>query len=101
MVREEWTAEVFDLELLRYQNIEEEMVQLLQLAIDCTAQYPDKRPSMSEVVRRIEELRRAQSEDHDESQQLGAVGIDNEDDGSSKRTDLVDGSGRPPASLLD
>ncbi|KAJ8646759.1 hypothetical protein MRB53_008507 [Persea americana] len=101
VVREEWTAEVFDLELLRYQNIEEEMVQLLQLAIDCTAQYPDKRPSMSEVVRRIDELRRTQSEDHDESQQLGAVGIDNEDDGFSKRTDLVDGSGHPPTSRLD
>ncbi|RVW52506.1 putative inactive receptor kinase RLK902 [Vitis vinifera] len=39
IVREEWTSEVFDLELLRYQNVEEEMVQLLQLAIDCTAQY--------------------------------------------------------------
>ncbi|XP_042503462.1 probable inactive receptor kinase At1g48480 [Macadamia integrifolia] len=58
VVREEWTSEVFDLELLRYQNVEEEMVQLLQLATDCCAQYPDKRPSMTEVTRRIEELRR-------------------------------------------
>ncbi|KAF5179635.1 Leucine-rich repeat receptor-like protein kinase pxc1 [Thalictrum thalictroides] len=57
VVREEWTAEVFDLELLRYQNTEEEMVQLLQLAIDCAAQYPDKRPTMTEVIRRIEEIR--------------------------------------------
>lgn len=38
--REEWTSEVFDVELLRYNNVEEEMVQLLQLAIDCVAQYP-------------------------------------------------------------
>ena len=59
IVREEWTSEVFDLELLRYQNVEEEMVQLLQLAIDCTAQYPDKRPAMSEVTKRIEELSRS------------------------------------------
>ncbi|XP_043705677.1 probable inactive receptor kinase RLK902 [Telopea speciosissima] len=59
VVREEWTSEVFDLELLRNQNVEEEMVQLLQLAIDCCAQYPDKRPSMVEVTRRIEELRRS------------------------------------------
>ncbi|PWA74586.1 receptor-like kinase 1 [Artemisia annua] len=56
-VKEEWTSEVFDLELLRYQNVEEEMVQLLQLAIDCAAQYPDNRPTMSEVTSRIEELR--------------------------------------------
>lgn len=64
VVREEWTSEVFDLELLRYQNVEEDMVQLLQLAVDCVAQYPDKRPSMSEVVHRIEELCRS-SPDHD------------------------------------
>ncbi|CAK8579777.1 unnamed protein product [Lathyrus sativus] len=63
VVREEWTSEVFDLELLRYQNVEEEMVQLLQLAVDCAAQYPDKRPSMSEVVRSIEELRRSSLKD--------------------------------------
>lgn len=59
IVREEWTSEVFDLELLRYQSVEEEMVQLLQLAVDCAAQYPDKRPSMSEATRRIEELCRS------------------------------------------
>jgi hypothetical protein len=59
VVREEWTVEVFDLELLRYQNVEEDMVQLLQLAIDCTAQYPDKRPTMSDVVSQIEELCRS------------------------------------------
>ncbi|KAL0425216.1 UNVERIFIED_CONTAM: putative inactive receptor kinase [Sesamum radiatum] len=64
VVREEWTSEVFDLELLRYQNVEDEMVQLLQLGIDCTAQYPDNRPSISEVARRIEELRRSSLRDN-------------------------------------
>ncbi|KAG8096971.1 hypothetical protein GUJ93_ZPchr0013g37710 [Zizania palustris] len=59
VVREEWTAEVFDQELLSYQNIEEEMVQLLQLAIDCSAQHPDRRPAMSEVAARIDEIRRS------------------------------------------
>ncbi|CDO98323.1 unnamed protein product [Coffea canephora] len=66
IVREEWTSEVFDLELLRYQNLEEEMVQLLQLAIDCAAQYPDNRPSMSEVANRIQELRRSSVRDYQE-----------------------------------
>ncbi|XP_071717529.1 probable inactive receptor kinase At1g48480 [Rutidosis leptorrhynchoides] len=75
-VKEEWTSEVFDLELLRYQNLEEEMVQLLQLAIDCAAQYPDNRPTMSEVTSRIEELRRSsllRVDDHDSNrvQDLG------------------------------
>ncbi|TYI93587.1 hypothetical protein E1A91_D02G145300v1 [Gossypium mustelinum] len=63
VVREEWTSEVFDLELLRYQNVEEEMVQLLQLAVDCAAQYPDKRPTMSQVRSRIEELRQSSLRD--------------------------------------
>ncbi|XP_058108280.1 probable inactive receptor kinase At1g48480 [Magnolia sinica] len=95
VVREEWTAEVFDLELLRYQSVEEDMVQLLQLAIDCAAQYPDNRPSMSEVSRRIEELCRSSlPQDHDGNQHS----ID--DDGSSRRTNPVDGSGPPPPSSL-
>ncbi|GAV78929.1 Pkinase domain-containing protein/LRR_1 domain-containing protein/LRRNT_2 domain-containing protein/LRR_8 domain-containing protein [Cephalotus follicularis] len=68
IVREEWTSEVFDLELLRYQNVGEEMVQLLQLAIDCAAQYPDKRPSISHVTRRIEELCRSSMRDDQDPQ---------------------------------
>ncbi|GER26221.1 leucine-rich repeat protein kinase family protein [Striga asiatica] len=56
VVREEWTAEVFDMELLRYQSVEEDMVQLLQLAVDCTANYPDLRPDMVEVVARVEDV---------------------------------------------
>lgn len=58
MVREEWTSEVFDMELLRNGNVEDEMVQLLQLAIDCAAQHPDSRPHMTDVAARIEEIRR-------------------------------------------
>ncbi|CAL5445297.1 unnamed protein product [Camellia sinensis] len=68
IVKEEWTSEVFDIELLRYQSVEDEMVQLLQLAIDCAAQYPDNRPSMSDVTRRIEELCRSSSQEYQDPQ---------------------------------
>lgn len=88
IVREEWTSEVFDLELLRFQSVEEDMVQLLQLAIDCTAQYPDKRPSMTEVTRQIEELCRSSSSSRETETPLGH--------------DLEDvNSGAPPASVKE
>lgn len=57
VVREEWTAEVFDLELMRYKDIEEEMVGLLQIAMVCTTAAPDQRPRMSHVIKMIEEIR--------------------------------------------
>ncbi|CAL5368284.1 unnamed protein product [Camellia sinensis] len=90
VVREEWTAEVFDLELLRYQNVEEEMVQLLQLAIDCVAQYPDKRPSMAEVNAQIEELCRSSLQ----QQQQNPFG-DIMNDADEQKAHSVD-SGAPP-----
>lgn len=62
VVHEEWTSEVFDMELLRYQSVEEEMAELLQLGVNCTAQYPDQRPTMSMVVAKIEELQRSSVE---------------------------------------
>ncbi|XP_010265063.1 PREDICTED: probable leucine-rich repeat receptor-like protein kinase At1g68400 [Nelumbo nucifera] len=57
VVREEWTAEVFDLELMRYKDIEEEMVGLLQIAMACTSVSPEQRPKMGHVVKMIEEIR--------------------------------------------
>ncbi|KAK6913526.1 Protein kinase domain [Dillenia turbinata] len=94
VVREEWTAEVFDVELLRYQNVEEDMVQLLQLAIDCTAQYPDQRPSMTEVTTRIEELCHSGLQKEQDPEFIDAV------DGSSERTHTVDSGAQPPSSAV-
>lgn len=75
VVREEWTTEVFDEELLRYRNNEEEMVQLLTIAMKCVFVLPDQRPTMQEVVRMIEAI------NHNHSQ------IDEGLSQSSKRSD--------------
>ncbi|XAR71853.1 Non-specific serine/threonine protein kinase [Bertholletia excelsa] len=56
VVREEWTAEVFDPDLTKYPHVEEEMVQMLQIALACVAKALDTRPTMDEVVRMIEEI---------------------------------------------
>ncbi|KAG0563779.1 hypothetical protein M758_8G055500 [Ceratodon purpureus] len=56
IVREEWTAEVFDLELMRYQNIEGEMVSMLQIAMKCVDPVPERRPKMSHVLSMLEDV---------------------------------------------
>ncbi|KAG2617147.1 hypothetical protein PVAP13_3NG178757 [Panicum virgatum] len=57
VVREEWTAEVFDAELLLMGgSAEEEMVALLQVAMACVSTAPDARPDAPDVVRMIEEI---------------------------------------------
>ncbi|XP_042486241.1 probable inactive receptor kinase At2g26730 [Macadamia integrifolia] len=63
VVREEWTAEVFDVELMRYHNIEEEMVQLLQIAMACVSTVPDQRPDIRDVVRMMEDMNRPDTDD--------------------------------------
>ena len=62
VVREEWTAEVFDLELLRYPNIEEEMVEMLQIGLSCVVRMPEQRPIMPDVVKMVEEIRQVSTE---------------------------------------
>ncbi|CAK9185099.1 unnamed protein product [Ilex paraguariensis] len=58
VVREEWTAEVFDVELLRYPNIEEEMVEMLQIGMTCVTRMPEQRPKMQDVMKMVEGIRR-------------------------------------------
>nr|XP_017253719.1 PREDICTED: leucine-rich repeat receptor-like protein kinase PXC1 [Daucus carota subsp. sativus] len=70
VVKDEWTPEVFDKELLRYKNIEKELIAMLRVAMVCVVPQPEKRPTMSEVAKLIEDIRVEESplgEDYDES----------------------------------
>ncbi|KAJ7971478.1 LRR receptor-like kinase [Quillaja saponaria] len=84
VVKEEWTAEVFDQELLRYKNIEEELVSMLHVGLACVVTQPEKRPTMAEVAKLIEEIRVEQSplgEDYDESRNSLSPSLATTEDG--------------------
>ncbi|CAH2049278.1 unnamed protein product [Thlaspi arvense] len=51
---------VSDLELLRFPNIEEEMVEMLQIGLACATRIPDQRPKMADVLRRVEDIRQSE-----------------------------------------
>ncbi|PIN12876.1 Ca2+/calmodulin-dependent protein kinase, EF-Hand protein superfamily [Handroanthus impetiginosus] len=53
---DELTAEMFDVQLLRYPHDKEAMVQVLQIALDCVAIVPERRPRMPEIVKMLEEI---------------------------------------------
>ncbi|KAK3118386.1 hypothetical protein QOZ80_9BG0698290 [Eleusine coracana subsp. coracana] len=88
VVREEWTAEVFDVELLRYRDIEEEMVAMLHVGLACVAEVPEQRPVMEDVVRMVESVPVDQSpapEDRDVSVTSPSVGVTTDDGGGDGR----------------
>jgi hypothetical protein len=55
----------------RYPNIEEEMVEMLQIAMSCVARMPEQRPKMADVARMIEEVRRYDSETRPSVEEVG------------------------------
>ncbi|KAG6550472.1 hypothetical protein Mapa_007946 [Marchantia paleacea] len=59
VVKEEWTSEVFDVEIIKgaAPHQEEEMMNTLQLALVCVNTAPSSRPEMEDVVRQLEEIR--------------------------------------------
>ncbi len=70
-MREEWTSEVFDIELMQYKNIEEDMVSMLQTAMLCIEPLPERRPQMDQVVALLEKLCTVeQSPAHDHSSSI-------------------------------
>ncbi|OWM67089.1 probably inactive leucine-rich repeat receptor-like protein kinase IMK2 [Punica granatum] len=57
LVKEEWTTEVFDLELMRDATaIGDELLNTLKLALHCVDPSPTSRPEVQEVLQQLEEI---------------------------------------------
>ncbi|CAI9104004.1 OLC1v1002606C1 [Oldenlandia corymbosa var. corymbosa] len=55
-VREEWTAEIFDVEIAVQRSANHGMLKLLQIAMKCCERSPENRPEINEVVREVESI---------------------------------------------
>ncbi|XP_057465755.1 probable LRR receptor-like serine/threonine-protein kinase At4g31250 [Actinidia eriantha] len=75
-VREEWTAEIFDLEILGQGSANHAMLRLLEIAVQCCDRAPEKRPEMGEVVREVESITVAVDSEDDENVSLDRSLID-------------------------
>jgi len=65
-VREEWTAEIFDIEIAAQRSASSGMLELLQIAIRCCDMSPENRPEMTAVVREVESIKAlVESEDEE------------------------------------
>lgn len=66
-VREEWTAEVFDGDMMKgTKNEDGEMVRLLRIGMNCSEADEDQRWGLKEAVGKIEELKETESSSDDE-----------------------------------
>ncbi|KAI5068329.1 hypothetical protein GOP47_0017152 [Adiantum capillus-veneris] len=58
IVKQEWTQEVFDIELMKGRAPgDEELINTLQLAMNCVTLAPLERPEMSEVLQQLEQIK--------------------------------------------
>lgn len=58
IVKEEWTNEVFDVELMRdASSIGDELLNTLKLALHCVDPSPSARPEVQQVLQQLEEIR--------------------------------------------
>ncbi|XP_011035435.1 PREDICTED: probable inactive receptor kinase At2g26730 isoform X2 [Populus euphratica] len=62
VVNNDWSTDILDVEILASSAGHNEMLKLTEIALQCTDMEPEKRPKMSEVLRRIEEIDRTNQE---------------------------------------
>ncbi|CAL1360981.1 unnamed protein product [Linum trigynum] len=55
-VNSDWLTEILDIEIMQSREGHSEMFRFIDLALECTSGLAEKRPKMSQVLRRIEEI---------------------------------------------
>ncbi|CAK7354366.1 unnamed protein product [Dovyalis caffra] len=65
VVREEWTGEVFDMDMMRTKNCEGEMLKLLKIGMCCCEWNLERRWDLKEAVAKIEELKERDNDNDD------------------------------------
>lgn len=56
VVTEEWTNEVFDVEIMKEAAAGDELLNTLKLALHCVDQSPAARPEVEQVIKKLEEI---------------------------------------------
>ncbi|KAJ6369378.1 hypothetical protein OIU76_027753 [Salix suchowensis] len=62
VVNNDWSTEIVDVEILASREGHNEILKLTEIALQCADMAPEKRPQMSEVLTRIEEIDRTNRE---------------------------------------
>ncbi|XP_058092137.1 probable inactive receptor kinase At2g26730 [Magnolia sinica] len=69
-VREEWTVEIFDIEISVQRGASEGALKLLQIALNCCNESMENRPNMEEVARDVDNIRLSNSDENSDSLSL-------------------------------
>ncbi|KAL5747012.1 hypothetical protein ACOSQ2_024309 [Xanthoceras sorbifolium] len=56
VVNNDWSTDILDVEIMATREGHNEMLKLTELALECTDMAPEKRPKMSQVMRRMQEI---------------------------------------------
>nr|XP_010933300.1 probable leucine-rich repeat receptor-like protein kinase At1g68400 [Elaeis guineensis] len=57
VIRNDWSTDILDLEIVAEKDRHGDMLRLTEIALECAALEPERRPNMSEVVKKIEEIK--------------------------------------------
>lgn len=60
VLNSDWSMDIFDLEILGEKERHEDMLKLAELALDCTHISPERRPKMTQILIRLQEIHQSQ-----------------------------------------